>query len=72
MAMPTIINLSGVSPVNENNFSADYNIFDDGSARIVFYTIQAGVPVGSEEILLNLHFNGEDVLSALVVLRLMI
>ena len=38
MAMPTIIHLSGVSPINENDFSADYNIFDDGSARIVFYT----------------------------------
>ena len=70
MAMPTIINLSGVSPINENDFSADYNIFDDGSARIVFYTnTGTGVPVGSEEILLNLHFNGEDVLSALVDLE---
>ena len=29
IAMPSIINLSGVSPINENDFSADYNIFDD-------------------------------------------
>ena len=42
MAMPTIINLSGVSPINENDFSADYNIFDKpvlrnkGSLRVIF------------------------------------
>ena len=70
MAMPTIIHLSGVSPINENDFSADYNIFDNGSARIVLYTnTGAGVPAGNEEILLNLHFNGDDVLSALVDLE---
>ena len=70
MAMPAIINLLGVSPINEDDFSADYNIFDDGSGRIIFYTnTGTGVPVGGEEILLNLHFNGEDVLSALVDLE---
>ncbi len=70
MAMPTIINLSGVSPSNENDFSADFNVFDDGSARIIFYTNTGnGVPSGGEDILLNLHYNGEDVLSSLVELE---
>ena len=38
ITMPTIINISDVSSVNENDFSADFNIFDDGTARVVFYS----------------------------------
>ena len=37
VANPAIINLSNVSAVNEDGFSADFNILDDGSARVVFY-----------------------------------
>ena len=70
IAMPTIINLSDVTPNNENDFSADFSILDDGSSRIVFYTNTGeGVLSGGEEVVLNLHYNGMDVLSALVDLE---
>ena len=70
MATPTIINLSGVSTVNEEGFSADFNVLDDGSARVVFYSNTGeGIPPATDEVVLNLHYNGLDVLSALVELE---
>ncbi|MBI86765.1 MAG: hypothetical protein CMG63_01665 [Candidatus Marinimicrobia bacterium] len=70
ITMPTIINVSDVSSVNENDFSADFNVFDDGTARVVFYSNTGeGIPAGGDEVVLNLHYNGMDVLSALVDLE---
>ena len=70
MASPAIINLYGVSAMNEDGFSTDFNALDDGSARVVFYSNTGdGIPAGTDEIVLNLHYNGSDVLSAMVDLE---
>ena len=70
LAVPTIIHLSGVSAVNDDGFSADFNVLDDGSARVVFYSNTGeGIAIGTNEVGLNLHYNGLDVLSALVGLE---
>ena len=70
MATPAIINLYGVSAINEDGFSTDFNALDDGSARVVFYSNTGeGIPAGTDEIVLNLHYNGSDVLSAMVDLE---
>ena len=67
IAMPSVVSLSGASPVDLENFSADFNILNDGSGRIVFYSNSGdGISTGSDVVALNLHFNGSDVLSALV------
>jgi len=65
VALPTLVDLSGVSLVDAENFSADYTVFGDGSGRVVFYTNDgSGIAAGSDEVVLNLHFDGSDVLSA--------
>ena len=70
VSIPAIINLSGVSAVNENSFSVDFNVLDDGLSRVVFYSNTGeGIPIGTDEVVLNLHYNGLDVLSALVELE---
>ena len=70
MATPAIINFYGVSALNEDGFSADFNALDDGSARVVFYSNTGdGIPPGTDEVALNLHYNGSDVLSAMVDLE---
>ena len=70
IAVPSVVSLSGVSPIDSENFSADFNILNDGSGRIVFYSNSVdGLPVGNDVITLNLHYNGGDILSALVDLE---
>ena len=70
VATPAIINLFGVSALNEDGFSVDFNVLDDGSARVVFYSNTGeGIPPGTDEVALNLHYNGLGVLSALVALE---
>ena len=67
VSLPNVVTLSGASPVDSDNFSADFNILNDGSGRIVFYSNTGdGLPMGSDVVALNLHYNGMDVLSALV------
>ena len=67
VSLPNVVTLSGASPVDSDNFSADFNILNDGSGRIVFYSNTGdGLPTGSDVVALNLHYNGMDVLSALV------
>ena len=67
VSLPNVVTLSGASPVDSDNFSADFNILNDGSGRIVFYSnTGGGLPMGSDVVALNLHYNGMDVLSALV------
>ena len=69
LALPTLIELSGVTPVDENNFSADYTVFNDGSGRVIFYSNNAGsIAAGGDAVVLNLHFDGSDILSALIEL----
>ena len=60
-----IISLSSVSPVDSDNFSADYNLFDNGSARIIFYGNNgSGIPSGGNATVVNLHYDGSGILSA--------
>ncbi|MEC9456509.1 MAG: choice-of-anchor J domain-containing protein, partial [Candidatus Neomarinimicrobiota bacterium] len=70
LAVPTLVTLSGAIPVDADNFSADYNVFDDGSGRIVFYSNTGdGIAAGGDNVVMNLHYNGSEVLSALVDLE---
>ena len=70
VAVPTIITLSGASPIDSDNFSADFTVFEDGSGRIIFYNNSCGqISSGGDGIVLNLHYDGSDVLSALVDLE---
>ncbi|MCH2650519.1 MAG: choice-of-anchor J domain-containing protein, partial [Candidatus Marinimicrobia bacterium] len=70
LAVPTIVTLSGAIPVDADNFSADYNVFDDGSGRIVFYSNTGnGIAAGGDGVVMNLHYDGSEVLSALVGLE---
>lgn len=56
--------ISGISAIDLNNFSADYSILNNGDTRVVFFTTSgAGIEVGGANIVLNLHFNGSDILS---------
>ena len=67
LAVPTLVTLSGAIPVDADNFSADYNVFDDGSGRIVFYSNTGdGIAAGGDGVVMNLHYDGSEVLSALV------
>jgi len=70
IAIPSLVTLSGVSTVDVENFSADFNILGDGSGRVVFYSINGeGIGAGADNIVCNLHYNGENVLSALIDLE---
>ena len=65
ISLPTFVELSGVTSIDAENFSTDYTVFDDGSGRVVFYTNEGnGIAAGSDNVVLNLHFNGFDLLSA--------
>ena len=67
IALPTLAILSGVTPVDSDNYTADYNVFDDGSGRVVFYSNNPnGIDAGGNAVVLNLHYNGSDILSALL------
>ncbi len=67
IALPTLAILSGVTPVDSDNYTADYNVFDDGSGRVVFYSNNPnGIDVGGNAVVLNLHYDGSDILSALL------
>jgi len=66
---PSMVMLSGVSPVGiGSSFSADYNSLNNGSSRVVFYngTGPDGISSGASGSILNLHFSGSTVLSAVL------
>ena len=54
IAMPTIVTLSGATPVDQSSFSVDYTVFNDGSGRVVFYNSLGGAlaPGGNDVVLL--------------------
>ena len=69
IAMPTIVTLSGATPVEQSSFSADYTVFNDGSGRVVFYNSVGGaIAPGGNDVVLNLHYDGSEILSAIVQL----
>ena len=70
IALPTIVTLSGSTPVDESSFSADYTVFNDGASRVVFYNSVGGaIAPGGDDIVLNLHYDGSEILSAIIELE---
>ena len=66
---PSMVMLSGVSPVGiGSSFSADYSSLNNGSSRVVFYNGSGpdGISSGASGSILNLHFSGSTVLSAVL------
>ena len=66
---PSMVMLSGVSPVGiGSSFSADYSSLNNGSSRVVFYNGAGpdGISSGASGSILNLHFSGSTVLSAVL------
>ena len=73
IAVPAMVEMSGTTPAGEaSSFSSDYTVFSDGSARVVFYNGSGpdGIPAGGDGVVLNLHFDGTDVLSAVLGLNI--
>ena len=67
IALPTLVEISGLSPIDPDNFSADFNVFDDGSGRVVFYSNGPdGISAGGDGVVLNLYYDGSEILSASV------
>ena len=65
VVLPTLIELSGASAIEADNYSADFNVFDDGSGRIIFYSNNSsGIASGGDAVVMNLHYDGSDILSA--------
>ena len=72
VATPHLLDISFVDPVDGDNFSADFNTFDDGSARVVFYSNTGGEIAAGSVVpitVLNLHYDGSDILSAIIDLE---
>ena len=70
---PNMVTLSGVSSVgNASSFSAAYSSLNDGNSRVVFYngSDPNGLNPGTDARVLNLHFGGSDVLSAVLEIKL--
>ncbi len=70
---PSMVMLSGVTPVEIGaNFSADYSSLNNGNSRVVFYNSSGpnGISVGGSGTILNLHFSGSSVLSAVLEINI--
>ena len=70
---PAMVMLSGVSTIGvAAEFSADYNMLSDGSSRVVFYNAgdPSGLNAGTSSRVINLHFSGANVLSAVLEIKL--
>ncbi len=71
-ASPNNINISGVSTTgNATSFASDYTTFNDGTFRVILYDGSGsnGLSPGEDEIILNLHFDGSNILSAVLDLK---
>ena len=72
-ASPNDINISGVSTAGSaTSFASHYNILNDGTSRVILYDGSGlnGLSPGEDEIILNLHFDGSNILSAVLDLNL--
>ena len=48
-AYPTLVNLSSVSLPDPDNFTADFNVFNDGLVRVIFFHNSGGeIPAGGD------------------------
>jgi len=65
IVLPALVQILNVTPSDEENFSADYTIFEDGSGRVIFYSNNStGISAGGNDVVFNLHFDGSAILSA--------
>ena len=70
---PSMVMLSGVTPVEIGaGFSADYSSLNNGNSRVVFYNSSGpdGISSGVSGTILNLHFSGSNVLSAVLEINI--
>ena len=70
---PSMVMLSGVTPVEIGaGFSADYSSLNNGNSRVVFYNGSGpdGISSGVSGTILNLHFSGSNVLSAVLEINI--
>ncbi|MAV33342.1 MAG: hypothetical protein CMQ02_07895, partial [Gammaproteobacteria bacterium] len=70
---PNMVTLSGVSSVGDaSSFSAAYSSLNNGNSRVVFYngSDPNGLNPSTDSRVLNLHFGGSDVLSAVLEIKL--
>ena len=70
---PSMVMLSGVTPVEIGaGFSADYSSLNNGNSRVVFYNGAGpdGINSGASGRILNLHFSGLNVLSAVLEINI--
>ena len=66
---PSMVMMSGVTPVGiGTGFSADYSSLNNGNSRVVFYNGAGpnGITSGNSGTIINLHFSGSTVLSAVL------
>ena len=70
---PSMVMLSGVTPVEIGaSFSTDYSSLNNGNSRVIFYNSSGpdGISVGGSGTILNLHFSGSSVLSAVLEINI--
>lgn len=70
---PNMVPLSGVSALGiASNFSAHYSTLNNGNSRVIFYNGNDpdGLNAGENSRIINLHFSGSDVLSAVLEAKL--
>ncbi len=70
---PNLLELFSTTPTeNAPGFSSDFSILSDGMNRVVFYNSSSsnGIPSGTNVVVLNLHFDGSELLSAVLELFL--
>ena len=70
---PNLLELFSSTPTeNAPGFSSDFSILSDGLNRVVFYNSEStdGISSGANTVVLNLHFNGSELLSAVLDLFL--
>ncbi|SVB81243.1 uncharacterized protein METZ01_LOCUS234097, partial [marine metagenome] len=70
---PSMVMLSGVTSAGiGSSFSSDYSSLNNGSSRVVFYNGSGpdGISSGASGAILNLHFSGSTVLSAVLEINI--
>ena len=67
ISIPAMVELSGVVTAGAAlSFSSDYTVLGDGSARVIFYAVIDSIEAGGDSLVLNLHFDGTEVPSAML------
>ena len=71
VSMPGMVEISGVVSAGAAlSFSSDYTVLPDGSARVLFYAVFDSLAAGNDSLVLNLHYDGTEVPSAMLDLNI--